>query len=198
MARRTAAGRSNGQDQASTRDRILDISLELFIDKGYDKTSLREIAEQLGYSKAAVYYHFPSKEDILMALHLRLHKVIGVTLAGIGEGEASPETWARLLDRFVDEMLVHRKVFMLHERNRAAFEQLHEKGRHEGEHEDLEQQLRLVLSDPAIPMRTRVRMACAFGAVVSGVVLAGDAFAAVPSDELGQLLRNAVSDLLSS
>src|SRR5579863_3643512 len=56
-----------------TRARILDVALDLFIEKGYDKTSLREIAGRLGFTKAALYYHFPSKQDILMALHLRLH-----------------------------------------------------------------------------------------------------------------------------
>jgi len=49
-------------DGAGTRERILDISLELFTTQGYEKTSLREIAEQLGFSKAAIYYHFESKE----------------------------------------------------------------------------------------------------------------------------------------
>ena len=55
----------------STRERILDVALDLFIEKGYDRTSLREIAEPLGFSKAALYYHFASKEDILMALQDR-------------------------------------------------------------------------------------------------------------------------------
>ena len=42
----------------------MDIALDLFIEQGYDKTSLRQIAEQLGHTKAAVYYHFASKDDI--------------------------------------------------------------------------------------------------------------------------------------
>ena len=50
------------------------MSLELFTQKGYDGTSLREIAEKLGVTKAAIYYHFASKDDILMALHMRLHE----------------------------------------------------------------------------------------------------------------------------
>ena len=58
----------------STKERILDIALELFTDQGYERTSLRQIAERLGFSKAAIYYHFASKDDILMALHLRLHE----------------------------------------------------------------------------------------------------------------------------
>jgi AcrR family transcriptional regulator len=51
-----------------TRQRILWIALDLFTTQGYDKTSMREIAERMGFSKAALYYHFAGKEDILMAL----------------------------------------------------------------------------------------------------------------------------------
>ena len=41
------------------------VALELFAEQGYEKTSLREIAERLGVTKAALYYHFKSKEDIV-------------------------------------------------------------------------------------------------------------------------------------
>src|SRR5205814_70367 len=44
------------------------VALELFGARGYEKASLREIAERLGVTKAAVYYHFTSKEDILTSL----------------------------------------------------------------------------------------------------------------------------------
>jgi len=50
------------------RDQILQVALELFTRQGYDKTSLREIAERLEVSKAALYYHFMSKEEILRTL----------------------------------------------------------------------------------------------------------------------------------
>jgi AcrR family transcriptional regulator len=75
----TAAEGSTSRDDgapadSSTRERILDIALELFTEQGYERTSLRQIAERLGFSKAAIYYHFASKEDILMTLHLRLHE----------------------------------------------------------------------------------------------------------------------------
>ncbi|MFF3560978.1 TetR/AcrR family transcriptional regulator [Streptomyces sp. NPDC002574] len=54
--------------RGATRERIEQTALELFSARGYDRTSLREIAEQLGVTKAAVYYHFRSKEDIVAAL----------------------------------------------------------------------------------------------------------------------------------
>ena len=70
-----AAGTGPGPaEEATTRERILDIALELFTEQGYEKTSLRQIAERLGFSKAAIYYHFASKEDILFELHLRVHE----------------------------------------------------------------------------------------------------------------------------
>ena len=46
---------------ADTRQRILDVSAELFVEQGYDGTSLREIADRLGFTKAALYYHFPAR-----------------------------------------------------------------------------------------------------------------------------------------
>ena len=53
------------QQAGSTRDRILDVALDLFSRQGYAGTSIRDIAEQLSMTKAAVYYHFPSKEELL-------------------------------------------------------------------------------------------------------------------------------------
>ena len=51
--------------RGDTRGDIQRAALTRFTDQGYDATSLREIAEDLGVTKAAVYYHFRSKEEIL-------------------------------------------------------------------------------------------------------------------------------------
>jgi AcrR family transcriptional regulator len=201
-SRRDAEGGTTGNGAApeaeapkGTRERILDIALDLFIDQGFDKTSLREIAERLGFSKAALYYHFASKDDILLALHYRLHDLGHEALNRLGREEESVTVWPELLDRFIDQMIANRKLFVLHERNRAAFEKLHREG-HESDHDDLEGQFRRVLTDPAVPIEYRVRMACSFGAVMSGLLFAGDIFAAVPSAALGDMLRDAVRALL--
>ena len=53
------------------------LALDLFIEQGYDKTSLREIAERVGVTKAALYYHFSSKEDILRTLVQPVFEHIG-------------------------------------------------------------------------------------------------------------------------
>jgi AcrR family transcriptional regulator len=52
----------------STRAQILDAARRLFAQQGYQQTSIREIAEQLGLTKTAVLYHFPAKADIFTAL----------------------------------------------------------------------------------------------------------------------------------
>ena len=50
----------------NTKEKIFDISLDLFSKKGYDSVSLREIAEEVGIRKSSIYSHYPSKEAILM------------------------------------------------------------------------------------------------------------------------------------
>ena len=54
--------------RGDTRERIQGIALERFTTNGYDQTSLREIAEDLGVTKAALYHHFKTKEEILDSL----------------------------------------------------------------------------------------------------------------------------------
>ena len=183
-------------EAGSTRERILDVALDLFIEKGFDRTSLREIAEQLGFTKAALYYHYASKDDILMALHMRMHDVGRDGIKQLTGGPVSLAVWESLVDAVIGQMLAQRKLFLLHERNQAALEKLHRKD-HEAEHEDLQQRFRQILADPAISLRDRVRMAASFGAVFSVLFLAGDAFEGTSTQELGELLRQTVHDILA-
>jgi AcrR family transcriptional regulator len=53
---------------SDTKERILVIAGELFARKGYTGTTIADIARELGTTTAALYYHFPSKADILGAL----------------------------------------------------------------------------------------------------------------------------------
>ena len=56
--------------RTDTRDRILSVALRLFATQGYANTSLREIADELGVTKAALYFHYKTKEDILNGILL--------------------------------------------------------------------------------------------------------------------------------
>ena len=187
---------STGQAGASTREKILDVALDLFTDQGFDGTSMREIAERLHISKPAIYYHFASKEEILMALHMRLHEFGKAALARLAGQTVTLQTWGSLLNELLDQMLAQRKIFLMHERNQAALEKLHRKD-HDDEHDDIQQRFRQALADPSLSLRDRVRMACSLGAVFGGLFMAGDAFDNVSSAELGSLVRDAVGDLVA-
>lgn len=51
-----------------TREQILDSSLRLFSEKGFARTSVRDIAQAAGITDAAIYYHFTSKRELFEAL----------------------------------------------------------------------------------------------------------------------------------
>ena len=53
-----------------TRQQILETARRLFAERGYDATSLQMIADEMGLTKAAVYYHFRAKGEILDAIML--------------------------------------------------------------------------------------------------------------------------------
>ncbi len=60
-ARRPRRGRD-------TRGQIVDAALRLFSERGYARTTVRDIAREVGITDAAIYYHFTSKRDLLEAL----------------------------------------------------------------------------------------------------------------------------------
>ena len=55
-------------EKISTKQAILDAALDLFSVRGYEETSVAQIADAVGIRKASLYSHFASKQDILNAL----------------------------------------------------------------------------------------------------------------------------------
>jgi AcrR family transcriptional regulator len=75
-------------DDPGTRARILAIASELFAERGYAGTSVADIAGRLGTTKAALYYHFRSKVEILDAL---LATPVAAYARLVDSGPRSPE-----------------------------------------------------------------------------------------------------------
>jgi AcrR family transcriptional regulator len=78
-ARPAARRRADGE---STRARILAVALDLFRRKGFERATMREIAERAGLSLGAAYHYFGSKEEIALAFyreHLARHREVAET-----------------------------------------------------------------------------------------------------------------------
>ncbi|AEG33034.1 regulatory protein TetR [Thermus thermophilus SG0.5JP17-16] len=94
-----------------TRTRILQEAAKLFTEKGYEATSVQDLAQALGLSKAALYHHFGSKEEILYEISLLALK--GLVAAGEKALEVADPKAALL--RFME---AHARYF---EENRPFF-----------------------------------------------------------------------------
>ena len=57
-----------------TRERILDAALKLFRERGFDETTMRDIAAAAGVATGAAYYYFRSKEELVMAFYVRTNE----------------------------------------------------------------------------------------------------------------------------
>jgi len=91
-----------------TRQQILQTAQRLFTELGYDATSLQMIADELGLTKAAVYYHFRAKSDIL---HATIRPGVERFKVLLDEAAAMRGRRARiehLVDGFVDFLVQHR------------------------------------------------------------------------------------------
>jgi AcrR family transcriptional regulator len=65
-----------GQTPTNRREELLDRAGELMAAKGYDGTSMRDIASAVGMLPGSLYYHFDSKESLFLALHQRVVAVM--------------------------------------------------------------------------------------------------------------------------
>jgi len=143
-----------------TRSEILDKALELFTRQGYAGTSLRDIADAVGFTKAALYYHFPAKEDLLLALLDPVIKALDALVTGEHTHPAS------LLAAYLDFIIERRPVvgFVLREPaalDHPALAQVQW---------DLIVRLRDRVAGPGSTPDDRVRAACALGAVHMAVL----------------------------
>src|SRR5467141_1694249 len=73
--------------KAETRTRLIEAGLPLFAERGFDSVTLDEVAEAAGFTKGAIYRHFPSKGAFQLAL---FEQYAAVARAGPGARQA---TW---------------------------------------------------------------------------------------------------------
>ncbi len=106
----------------ATSDELRAIALDAFASSGYLGTSLQQIADRAGVSKASVLYHFASKEALLEAALTPAVDRLAVLideLDGLGRGRRAR---AAFLERFVDLLLEHRAAVYIFVNQSGAIE----------------------------------------------------------------------------
>ena len=154
-----ARHRARGEyPRGGTRERIQSIALELFAEQGYEKTSLREIAERLGVTKAALYYHFRSKEDIVRSFVEDYRAELEEVIAWGASQPRTPETRAEILRRYADIVSEQLAVIRFMEQNQAAMHTLmSDSGARKKMFRDQFMSLCDLLAPPGAPLADRVR-----------------------------------------
>jgi AcrR family transcriptional regulator len=143
--------------RGGTRERIQAIALELFAEQGYEKTSLREIAERLGVTKAALYYHFKSKEDIVRSFVEDYRAELEQVIAWGASQPRTPETRAEILRRYAGIVGEQLAVIRFMEQNQAAMHTLmSDSGARKKMFRDQFMSLCDLLAPPGAPLTDRV------------------------------------------
>ncbi|MBF6357916.1 TetR/AcrR family transcriptional regulator [Nocardia higoensis] len=91
-----------------TKMAIRDAAVELFGSKGFEQTSLREVADAVGITKASLYYHYPSKLDLLLAIIDPVVENIRAVVADIDGLAHDAENARRVLRDYLRGMIRHR------------------------------------------------------------------------------------------
>jgi AcrR family transcriptional regulator len=83
------------------KEEILDIATSLFAERGYEGTSMNDVAERVGMRKASLFYHFTTKDALYEAVLDRLVSRVAVPL---GAAYSSDGTFAERLDAAADAL----------------------------------------------------------------------------------------------
>ncbi|SEG88275.1 transcriptional regulator, TetR family [Actinacidiphila yanglinensis] len=110
--------------RSDTRSRIQDVALKLFAEQGYEKTSLREIAERLDVTKAALYYHFKTKEDLLLSISEDLSAPVDELIAWAQGQPRTLATKQEVLRRYSDALWGATDLFRFFQENQATVRDL--------------------------------------------------------------------------
>ena len=150
-----------GVPRTDTRSRVQKVALELFAEQGYEKTSLREIAGRLGVTKAALYYHFKSKEGIVHSFTDDYFAEIDGLLDWANDLPRNDETRREILDRYVGVVLSGGEVFRFLEQNRASVQAMEAGKDRFAKFRGRLDVLVDLLAGPDAPLRDRVRASAA-------------------------------------
>ncbi|MFF4347680.1 TetR/AcrR family transcriptional regulator [Streptomyces sp. NPDC001530] len=158
------------QRRGDTRQRIQDVALELFSEQGYEKTSLREIAERLDVTKAALYYHFKTKEDILISLFQDLSRPMDELIEWGRQQPRTLETKHEILHRYSDALAEAAPLFRFMQENQATVREL----RTGEDFKDRMMRMIDLLKEPDADLKDQVRCISALFSMHAGMFVLRD------------------------
>ena len=114
---REKSAERRAQRKAETRSAILDAAAELFREGGFERFSLRQVAEATGYSPTTIYLYFDDKDDLLFHVALHGFRRFGEMLQAAYDGSDEPLERLRALGRAyllfgLDHPVHYRLMFM--------------------------------------------------------------------------------------
>jgi AcrR family transcriptional regulator len=171
-----------------TRSRILDAALAVFSEHGFEGSTLQQVADLLGVTKAALYYHFRSKDDILVALVTPAMADLDSLLDSQTGTRDTPARRRQFLSGYLDYLLRHRRLIAYISRDLATLAHpAITAGRGERR-----ARMEAMLAGDDLDFADQVRVAMAFGGIQSAIAQNPDAETA----ELREALLAATATLL--
>ncbi len=179
------------RSRTDTRARIQQIAVELFTEHGYEGTSLREIAERLGVTKAALYYHFKSKEDIILSLVEDYQAQMDALIGWARKHPGNAGTRREILNRYMHIVAARSQVFRMMHQNQAALNTMAAALR---TLKNAPLQLADQLAGPDASLRERARAMMALGSMSVGWMYLADQV--TDQDELSEILSGIAGELV--
>jgi AcrR family transcriptional regulator len=191
LSRADSAPAEHARSRTDTRARIQEIAVELFTEHGYEGTSLREIAEHLGVTKAALYYHFRSKEDIILSLVEDYQAQMDELIAWAKEHPGNAETRREILSRYMHIVAGRSQVFRMLHQNQAALNTMASALR---TLKNAPLQLADRLAGPDGSLRDRARAMMALGSMSVGWMFLADQVS--DREELNEIVCDVASEIV--
>ncbi|MEC4019094.1 TetR/AcrR family transcriptional regulator [Streptomyces sp. H27-D2] len=105
----------NEELRRRSRDRLLQATVELVGERGYEATTLGDIADRAGSARGLVSYYFPGKRQLLQsAVHRLMHMTLAAELTREPCVDAGPERLARAIDAILGLARDHPKLMRTH------------------------------------------------------------------------------------
>ena len=109
------------------KNEILDVSEKLFINNGYDKTSVNQILEKVGIAKGTFYYYFKSKEEVMDSIIERYNERY-LKIAKMNAGDKTLDVHERLLKTLMSiKVKEHGDIEILNELHKPQNALMHQK-----------------------------------------------------------------------